>query len=176
MKTLIGLLLGGALVLTLNARGVSASNDLPRVVVGTFDSRAVAVAYVRSSAFANEMAAQEAALERAKEAGDEARVAELEAWGPTTQRRIHEQGFGTAPVDDILARIEHELPAIADEAGVDVIVSKWALAHTRPAAKFVDLTHALAARFDPDEATLKVIAELTAREPLSADELADHQD
>ena len=76
--------------------------------MGTFDSRAVAVAYVRSDAFADSMRALQADLERAKTAGDEERVAELEAMGPAMQKRIHAQGFGTAPVDDVVARIEDE--------------------------------------------------------------------
>ena len=76
--------------------------------------------------------------------------AALDALGPAMQKRLHEQGFGTAPVDDIIARIEDKLPDIAKEAGVDVIVSKWTLTYRSPAAKFVDVTGLIAAEFDPD--------------------------
>ena len=105
----------------------------PRVVVGTFDSRAIAVAYIRSDANAEllyQMRAEvESALAEARAAGDDARVAELEQRGPALQRKYHEQGFSTAPVDDILVHVEDRLAHIAKEAGVDVLVSKWALAY-----------------------------------------------
>ena len=176
----IGMLLGGLLVLTLSAQDTATTRENPTVVVGTFDSRAVAVAYVRSDAFADYLLAQKAdvarALERAKAAGDEELVADLDALGPAMQKRIHQQGFGTAPVDDIIARIEDKLPGIAKEAGVDVIVSKWTLAYRGPAAKFVDVTDLLAAEFDPDEETRKIIQETVKMEPIPLDQLEDHED
>ena len=76
-------------------------------------------------------------------------------------------------MDDILARIEDELPGIAEEAGVDVIVSKWTLTYRSPKAKLVDVTDLLAAEFDPDEETLKSIREIVKIEPVPLDEL-DH--
>ena len=147
--------------------------------MGTFDSRAVAVAYVQSDAFGNYLVAQQTdvakVLERAKTAGDETLVAELDALGPTMQKRLHEQGFGTAPVDDIIARIMDKLPNIAKEAGVDVIVSKWTLTYRSPAAKFVDVTGLIAAEFDPDERTLKMIQSTVEADPVPLDEIGhDH--
>ena len=173
----MGLLLGGLLVLTLAAQEPAVSPQAPRVVVGTFDSRAIAVAYIRSDAHAkrlNKLRAEvEAALAEARAAGDEARVAELEARGPALQRKAHQQGFSTAPVDDILVHVEDQLPAIAKEAGVDVIVSKWVLTYKRPTASFVDVTEALVAEFDPDEATMKVIKQLLATDPVPLDQLGE---
>ena len=166
----IGALLGTLLVLTPNAQDATKN---PTVVVGTFDSRAIAVAYVHSDGFKERLRALMADLERAKAAGDGELVAELEALGPAMQKRIHQQGFGTAPVDDIIARIEDELPRIAGEAGVDMIVSKWALAYRGPSAQSVDVTDRLAAEFDPDEATLKTIREIVATEPVPLDEIED---
>jgi hypothetical protein len=145
------------------------------VVVGTFDSRAVLMAYIGSDEFKDYLSAQKAdvgrALERAKAAGDQELVANLEVLGPAMQKRIHQQGFGSAPVDDIIARIEDKLSGIAEVSGVDVIVSKWALAYRSPAAKFVDVTDLLAAEFDPDEATRKGIREIVETEPVPLDQL-----
>ena len=91
------------------------------------------------------------------------------------QKRLHEQGFGTASVDDIIARIEDKLPGIAKEAGVDVIVSKWTLTYSSPAARFVDVTGLIAAEFDPDERTLKMIRSTVETEPIPLDEIEhDH--
>ena len=173
----IGALLGGILALTLNAEDTTATQGNPTVVVGTFDSRAVAVAYVQSDAFREYLVAQQAdiasALERAEAAGDDRLVADLSALGPAMQDRLHRQGFGTAPVDDILALIEDELTTIAKESGVDVIVSKWALAYRKPGARFVDVTGLIAVEFDPSERTLRMIQSTMETDPISRDEL-DH--
>ena len=174
----IGMLLAGLLVLTLSAQSTTTMGENPTVVVGTFDSRGVLFAYVGSDEFKDYLSAQQAdvgrALERARGAGDEELVAKLDALGPAMQKRIHEQGFGTAPVDDIIARIEDKLPDIAKQAGVEVIVSKWTLAYQSPAAKFVDVTDLLVAEFDPNEETLQGIREIVAQAPVPLDQLGDH--
>lgn len=165
---------GGLLLLTMTADCRQPAEAQPTVVVGTFDSRGVLFAYVASAEFKQEMAALHAELEQARKAGDDERVAELDALGPQMQERIHAQGFGTAPVDDIIARFEDRLPTIAEETGVDVIVSKWTLSYSSPTAKFVDVTEQLAAEFNPDEATLERMHELLATDPLPPEQLDHH--
>jgi hypothetical protein len=172
----IGMLLGGFLVLA-SPQDPTAPGQGPSVVVGTFDSRAVLIAYVRSGEFKSYLAAQkeniEQAAERARTVGDRALVEELDALGPAMQRRIRQSGFGTAPIDDIIARIKDKLPDIAKQAGVDVIVSKWTLTYKSPEAKFVDVSLLLANGFDPDEETLKAIRGIMAQEPIPLDQLKD---
>lgn len=172
-----GVLLGGLLVLTLSAQDISTTHENPTIVVGTFDSRAIAIAHVQSDGFRDFLAAKKAEvardLEQARAAGDDELVASLESLGPTMQKRLHEQGFGTAPVDDIIEQIEDALPGIAAEAGVDVIVSKWRLAYSSPTARFVDVTGPLAAVFNPNERTLKMIQSIMEADPVPLDEL-DH--
>lgn len=169
----IGMVLGGLLMLTLSAQDASQAGGRPMVSVGTFDSRAVAIAYVRSDAFEERLRALKEDLDRARADGDESRAAALEAQGPAMQAQVHRQGFGTAPVDDIIATIVEELPGIATEAGVDVLVSKWALAYRGPSAEFVDVTDRLAAEFDPDSKTLKIIQDILASDPVPLDQLVD---
>ena len=163
--------------MSLSAQATTAANGSPTVVVGTFDSRAVLFAYVGSDEFNDYLSAQKAdvgrVLERARAAGDKALVVKLDALGPTMQKWIHEQGFGTAPVDHIIAKIEDELPGIAKQAGVDVIVSKWTLTYRSPTAKFVDVTDLLVAEFDPSEETLQGIREIVAQEPVPLDQLTE---
>ena len=175
----IGMILGGLLALAPNAQDTATTRESPTLVMGTFDSRAIAVAYVQSDAFGEYLRAQQAdvsrVLERSEAAGDKQLAVGLAALGPAMQKRLHQQGFGTAPVDDIIARIEDRLPGIAVKAGVDVIVSKWTLAYRNPAAKFVDVTNLLAAEFDPDEETLKMIRSTVESDPIPLDELEhDH--
>jgi hypothetical protein len=179
MKTLtaLGTLVAGLLVLTLGGQGAVRSRENPTVVVGTFDSRAVAVAYIRSEPMTEYLRAQmqdlEQVLERARTRGDRELVAEVEELGPTMQRRFHEQGFGAAPVDDILAHIEDRLPNLAREAGVDVIVSKWSLAYTGSSARLVDVTDLLVAQFDPSDETLRSVWQLVETDPVPLDQLSD---
>jgi len=180
MKTIhagIGVLLGSLLVLTLGAGSAPTTREQPDLVVGTFDSRAIAVAYVQSDAYQEYLSALKAhitgAIEQARTAGDKQLIASLEGVGPAMQQRLHEQGFGTAPVDDIIAKIEDALPGIAARAGVDVIVSKWTLSYSSPGARFVDVTGLLAAEFDPSERTLIMIQSTMEAAPVPIDEL-DH--
>jgi len=161
----------GALVLACTA--AATSGDAPRVVLGTFDSRAVAIAYAGSEAFRTYLSGLYEELAQAKAAGNDARVAELEAFGPQLQERLHLQGYSTASVADILAHIEDELPALAARAGVDAIVSRWDLVYRSPSARFVDVTDLLVAEFDPDARTLQSAREIVEQEPVPADELRD---
>ncbi len=175
----IGVLLGGFLVLALSAQPTTTTHENQTVVVGTFDSRAIAVAFVQSELFEEYASSQQAdlgrILERAKAAGDRDLVAEIEALGPAMQARLHNQGFGTAPVDDIIARIADELPGIAESAGVDLIVSKWTLTYRNPEARFVDVTGLIAAEFNPNERTLSMIQSLMETDPVPLEEIEhDH--
>ena len=53
-----------------------------------------------------------AEYKKAKAKGNSKRVEELKAWGEVQQVLLHKQAFSTAPVDDILAHISDQLPAI----------------------------------------------------------------
>ncbi|MCH7472567.1 hypothetical protein IIA79_06410 [bacterium] len=144
--------------------------------VGTFDSRAVAMAYFGSEAFNRELNDLRAELEDAKAAGDEQRVKELEAEGPALQELMHKQGFGTWPVHDILDKIRDEIPEIAKQTGVEVIVSKWDIVYQGPGVEFVDVTDLMVRLFDPNEETLDTITDIQKLDPVPLVELTGHQD
>jgi len=139
----------------------------PHVRIGTYDSRAVAIAFVASRF--NPVSGKLRELEAAKAAGDERKVAELEAWGPRFQRALHRQGFGRVPVDDLLAHVEERLPDAARKAGVEAIVfaSNW----SAEGIEVVDVTGEVVALFEPSERTLATIAELSRLAPVDLDEL-----
>jgi len=147
------------------------SIDVEKVRVGTFDSRAIAVAYVRSDTFNSYLKGLQAELEQAKAANDEKRVKELEAQGPEMQKLIHKQGFSIWPVNDILEHIKGKYPEIAEQADVDVIICKWDIVYQRSDAETVDVTKQMVKQFDPDEATLKVIEELLKKPPVPLEDL-----
>ena len=64
------------------------------------------------------------ASSQAEEAGDEERVKELGEQAQAEHALRSKQVFSTFPAYDVLVRIEADIPKIAAEAGVDVIVSK----------------------------------------------------
>ena len=143
--------------------------------VGTFDSRALAMAYYRSDAFMDQMKEMRVKHEKAKTEGDEQLARELAAEGPALQELIHKQGFGTWQVDNVLEKIKAKIPEIAAQADVDVIVSKWNIIYRVPAVKFIDVTDLMVKSFDPDEATLTVIKEIQKLDPIPLEELKSHQ-
>ncbi len=137
-----------------------------RIRVGTYDSRAVAIAYAHSEF--NEVGAKIAELEKAKAAGDTGKIAELEAWGPAQQAKLHRQGFGTAPVDDILEHIKDNLPQIAKDANVIALVSKWDKKTLKryKSAELIDVTDLIVAPFNPKEKQLKAIEQIKKKKPI----------
>ena len=122
-----------------------------RLRVGTFDSRAVAIAYVSSEVGKRDLGKLFEEHQKAKAAGDTEKVAKLEEQGKARQVRMHEQGFSKGRVDDVLEQIKDKLPAIAREAGVDLIVSKWDVVYQGPAVELVDVTELVVKPFNPNE-------------------------
>ena len=140
--------------------------------IGTYDSRAIAVAFVGSQIYketdGKTLNEKMKLLEQAKSEGKQSLVSELEAWGQAQQQTLHKQGFSTAPVDNILKHIQDQLPAIAKSAGVDILVSKWdkdELAKHQ-AAKVVDVTPALIDAFHPTERQRKSAVEIQQHPPM----------
>lgn len=143
--------------------------------VGTFDSRLVATAYVRSEAFHKRLVKLQSEIDAAKARGAEKRVKELEARGPALQHLVHKQAFSTWPVHDILQTIKPQLPQIAKQAGVDLIVSKWDVAYQRPGVETVDVTDFMVALFQPDDATRKVLESLRKQDPVPLERLQNQK-
>jgi len=141
-----------------------------KVRVGTFDSRAIALAYARSAMFAADRAPVMKDLkdryEKAKAEKNEEVIKELEAWPPTYHKLQMLQCFSTASVADILEKVKDQLPKVAQEAGVDIIVSKWEIAYSNSTSEIVDVTSHLVKLFNPDEQTLKFIEGLP-KQPMS---------
>ena len=173
---IVVVLAGLAMYTTVGAQQSQEKISGSKVRVGTFDSRALAMAYYRSEAFLRQINDLRAKYEKAKAAGDEERVKELEIEGSAQQELMHKQGFGTWPVDNILERIKGKIPEIAAQADVEVIVSKWNIVYKRSGTEFVDVTGHMVKPFDPDEDTLRMIKEIQEQDPVPLEELKGHQD
>ena len=151
----------------------AAPADAPVLVLGTFDSRALAIAYYRSAAHLAQTREAVAAHARAQAAGDAATMQRLDAEMRALQALAHRQGFGGAPIPELLAKIEDEIPAIARHAGVDAVVSRADLLWLDPDAETMDLSLALAEAFEPDEETRRMLPEVLKQKPVPLDRIED---
>ena len=131
--------------------------------VGVYDSHAVAIAWFRSASFQESMRELQREHAGARAAGYTTRAAELDARAPAIQEQAHLQGFGTAPVDDVLARVAQEIPALRERAGVNELVSMWA--PNAPVEGATDVTDDLVRLFHPDAETLRVTREIRSKQP-----------
>lgn len=143
-----------------------------KVRVGTYDSRAIALAYAPSKY--NPVAEKMREHAAAKAAGNTKRVKELEAWGEKHQRSLHRQGFGRVPVDDLLAAVQTHLPEVAAKTGVDVIA--MSCDYQGANVELVDVTDELVRLFEPSERTLGYVKDLKQRPPVDLDELGPGHD
>ncbi len=149
--------------------GVAAAGER----IGTYDSRAIAVAYAGSPVQQKFIAPLRAAHQAAKQAGNRAEVEKLDAQGRALQQRAHRQAFSTAPVDDLLEQIAETLPAIRRDAGVTALVSIWdadGLAR-HAGAERVDVTAALVDAFQPTARQRKTVDEIRKQKPLPLDKV-----
>lgn len=164
LLTAVSSLALGALALT-----PAAEDTPPKARIGTYDSRAIAIAYAPSKH--NPVAERMKEHTAAKAAGDTQRVQELEAWGKAHQRQLHRQGFARVPVDDLLASVADKLPDVARKAGVDAIA--FSVEHHGADVEVVDVTMEVVALFEPNERTLGFVRSAMQAKPVSLDELGD---
>ena len=149
--------------------------------IGTYDSRAIAVAFVGSEVYkatvGKKMSEMMAEYKKAESEGDKKRVKELKTWGETQQALLHKQVFSTAPVDDILKHIIDQFPEIKKKAGVELLVSKWdtqTLAkHT--SAEQIDITMLLIDAFKPNEKQKRSAIEIQKHEPVPLENMKNHK-
>lgn len=164
MNRRFALLLPAVVLMLAGPLAIAVNSETLRV--GVYDSRGVAIAYGNCEEFKAKVSQMKAEYEAAKAAGDTARADELGEEGPWLQERMHMQGFGNLPVDDILEGREEMMAGVARSAGVDVIVPNvdW----TGDGVEIVDVTEALMLGFGMDEADAKaMMGELRKVEPIT---------
>ena len=152
--------------------GVWAEQPARKLRVGVYDNRAIAVAYGPSKF--NPVGEKMKEYKEAKATGDTKRAKEFEAWGEKHQRKLHRQGFGQVPVDDILAHVKDKFPEVARKTDVDVIVRQCD--YVGPNVEDVDITKELVLLFEPSEKTLRTVEGLKKHAPVDLDEIEQHHD
>ncbi len=132
--------------------------------IGTYDSRSVAVAFAGSPRHEEQIA---------RAAGDSAEPAAAEAGVLELQKRLHRQGFGTAPVDEILALYPEATSTLVERHGLAALVSVWdedAL-RAHPGAERIDVTEELVDLMAPVERQRRSALEIRKSSPLSEAQL-----
>ena len=144
-------------------------SDGPKVRVGIYDSRAVAIAFAHSDWNKKRLDPKMVEMEKAKAIGDTKKIKELDEWGKAQQAKLHRQGFSTAPVDDILEHIKENLPQIAKDTNVIALVSKWNKKTLKryKSAELIEVTDLIAAQFNPNEKVLRTIEQIKNKKPNS---------
>jgi hypothetical protein len=79
--------------------------------VGTFDRRAIVIAYYGSPQWAAILKQKRAELQAAQVANDQKKIDELNAWGGRSQKTAEDQVFGNAPLTNIVEALQ---PAFAE--------------------------------------------------------------
>jgi hypothetical protein len=151
----VGLFLGGLPLARAQSGGT------PKLRIGTYDARAVAVAYAASEMFQKQMREKRQELKDAEGKGDAKRTKKLKAWGESQQWLLHMQGFAGAPVESILVNLKEPLAVAAKAAGVQVVARQADFTDDR--VEIVDVTDQVVKLFHPSEKTLKTIRELRQR-------------
>jgi hypothetical protein len=149
--------------------GAPAAPAAPRI--GTYDGRAVALAYYRSDAALAEINALVDEARKAKAANDP-RAPELEQTIRRLSMRNHAQVFSNLPAGDVVQKHvgEPALRDIARAAGVQAIVPsvEW----RDQSVEAVDLTDALVERFRPTDKTRAYAREIRSKPPIDVWDVA----
>lgn len=145
------------------------------VVVGTFDSRVIAVAYYNTEAHKSYIQSLKADHAEAEASGEKELAKELESIGEASQELAQKQAFSTWPVDNILGTIEGKIPEIAKQAEVDLIVSKWNIVYQESGLEFIDVTDIMVKLFNPDEQMLEMLEQIKKQDPMPLEELENQR-
>lgn len=166
------LLVSGSMRLASSAGATETESDARQATirVGTYDSRAIAIAFGRSDIAARQIAELRQKYADAKAAGDEKLEKELNEQGRARQVRMHLQAFSNAPVQDALDAVRDELSLVARDAGV-VLITSAADFHD-PSVELVDVTDELVHLFAPTDDTLRIIADCRKQKPLPIEQVA----
>ncbi len=167
----LGILICGMLVVEgLSPKVDRAANAAgEKLKIGTYDSRAIAIAWAAS--IHNPVGEKMKEYEAAKKAKDQAKIKELEAWGPSHQKQLHFQGFGRVPVDELLVPVHLQIQEYLAEK--DFIAVTMACDQVSDRVEIIDITLDLVQLFDPSERTLESVKQVMRHKPLTLVELSE---
>ena len=153
--------------------GMDLSYAQTKLTIGTFDSRAVIIAYANSSYFKmpSEMGAK---YKEAKEKKDSVELKKLDREGKLRQAMLHEQGFGKGSVCYIMDEFKDQLKDLAVKENLALIVSKWELQYSNDSIEKIDVTEKVVGIFGPVNEKMKsTLSEMKNSEPIKEAYLLD---
>ena len=150
---------------------IFSQESIEKMRVGIFDSRCVAIAYCRTD-FIKAINELRTELEKAKEEGNDERIKELEKLGPSLQHLMHQQGFSTGSVINIMQKIKDQIPAIAEKNKVKLILSKWEVFYQDESLEVIDITDDIVNLFNPDEQTRQMLENIKGMEPVPIEQIS----
>ena len=140
-----------------------------KIRIGTYDSRAVAVAYFNSP-YGKKVMEIMGNLQKKKHEAEEAKdtllIKKLTRAGEMRQAVMHEQGFGTGSVKDLLYAIKDKIGLLAKAENLDIIVSKYELNYSGSNSTVIDITEKLTNLFEPNERFKAMLPNLIKNEPV----------
>ena len=177
MKTKIDfphLIMAVTIITLLTSFGISTLKTVSpgsKIKIGIFDSRAVAYAYANSDMYKVEHQKTSKENTAMLESKDTAKWHEAMFNVCSENLLLHQRVFATGSAASILRKVETHLPALAKNAGVDIIVSKWELTWLDPNATLVDLTDSIAQLFIPLERLDQVYGQIKNADRMEVEQI-----
>lgn len=133
------------------------------VRIGTFDERAVALAFYRSDLWASTLRSKVAERNAAKQAGNTELASSLEKWGKAQQELAHKQVFEGAPIPNVLEHLSTALAEVAKAHDLAAITSD--LRYTGPSTQRMDITDAIVDWLKSSKQTRAMVKTLREKGP-----------
>lgn len=157
--------LGTGCILIISFCSINTLHAQTKLRIGTFDSRVIAVAYANSkfNTMSSELGVK---MQAAKEKNDANEIAQIEREGKMRQAMMHEQGFGTGSVRNILNLMKDKVAEMAKKEKLNLIVSKWEVVYNSTNCELVDVTEKIVNFFEPNEKMKMMMKEMMKQEPM----------
>lgn len=172
IMTIGALALTAGFMVTASPQAAAAEAKKQLLRVGTYDSRGIVMAYYDSDY--NDVSFMQRISQEKKKAeadGNLEKARQLDEQMNAYGLKKHKQVFSTAPVHEIIEHVKDQLPTVARQAGVDMIISKWESDYLAEDAEVVDVTLAIAHLFNPDPDLDEAIKNLMQTNPIPEKEL-----
>jgi len=102
----------------------------------------------------------------ALDANDTLIIKKLNREGEMRQAKMHEQGFGTGSIKDLLVTIKEKIGLLAKSENLYIIVSKFELTYFGSNSIVIDITKKLTNLFEPNLRFKTILPDLLKNEPV----------
>jgi len=158
-------------IASLSVSMAAAQKSTDALKIGVYDSRVIVFAYSRSALFREHIEKFTKQSDSATKANDSARIKELSVHAMSYQHLLHQMVFGSGSIMTVMDLVRDQLPEVATQAGVSVLMSKFEMVFKDPSVETVDVTNQIIRLFKPTENLDKMITEIYKNEPIPLDDL-----